>query len=150
MVSFFPELFRSRIFVSTVVAFLAANTLKIFSNWYKCRKIDVRVFFQNGGMPSSHTTTVTALTTAIYLETGVTPLFIATLLFSLIIISDAMGFRRAAGKQAEIINQIIEDIQKSKPFQTKKLYELLGHTPLQVFAGMILGVCISKIIYLFL
>lgn len=148
MARFFAELFSNKVMISVLVGFFTANTLKMLLYYIFHRKLNFKVFFQTGGMPSSHTTTVMALSTAVYFEAGISTLFIVTLLFSFIVITDAMGFRRAAGKQAEIINQIVDDISKSKPLKGNRLYELLGHTPKQVFIGAMLGILIAHIIYL--
>jgi acid phosphatase family membrane protein YuiD len=92
-------------------------------------------------MPSSHAASVAALTTSIGLVEGFrTSLFGASLFFSLIVMYDAAGLRRAAGRQAAILNRLIDEHFKHPEEGTQKLMELLGHTPLEVLVGALLGV----------
>jgi hypothetical protein len=108
--------------------------------------LDFRVFYKTGGMPSSHAATVVSLATSIYLKEGVTALFVSTLIFGLVIMSDAMGIRQSAGKQAQVLNEIMEDIRLKK-FKVNRLYEILGHTPRQVLAGSLLGIIVAHAIH---
>ena len=140
-------LFENKIIISTFFSFFIASLLKIFTNYFKTKKWNISLFFKSGHMPSSHTATVIALTASLYHETGISNLFIVTLVFTSIVIYDAVGLRRAAGKQAEIINKIVEDFQLKK-FKKERLYEFLGHTPVEVIAGAILALIITNIIYL--
>lgn len=92
-------------------------------------------------MPSSHAASVAALSTSVGLSEGFrSALFGATLFFSLIVMYDAAGLRRAAGKQAAILNRLIEEHFRHPEEKAQKLIELLGHTPLEVLVGAILGV----------
>ena len=111
------------------------------------RKIDFSRMMGSGGMPSSHSALVTSMATAIGILEGFdSSIFALSLGIAAIVMYDASGVRLAVGKQAKILNEILEDIQKHK-FETEKLKELVGHTPLQVFAGAILGIFIA-VIYL--
>lgn len=106
------------------------------------RKIDFKVFTTTGGMPSSHSAGVVALTTSVGLIEGFSSIsFAISLGFSLVVIQDAQGLRRAAGKTAATLNRLvgewIEKNEQSKPYEVLK--ELLGHTPFEVLVGMILG-----------
>ena len=102
---------------------------------------NLRRFVETGGMPSSHAASVAALSTMVALNEGVrSPLFGVTLYFSLIVMYDAAGLRRAAGRQAAILNRLIEEHWKRPEAGTQKLMELLGHTPLEVLVGAVLGV----------
>jgi acid phosphatase family membrane protein YuiD len=96
-------------------------------------------------MPSAHSALVTALACGIGQTLGwSSPIFAATSIFSIIVMYDAAGVRQAAGKQAKVLNQIIDELFQEKPeFREDRLKELLGHTPFQVIAGSILGVMIS-------
>ncbi|GJP44406.1 hypothetical protein CLOM_g3785 [Closterium sp. NIES-68] len=101
----------------------------------------------SGGMPSSHTALCVAVTTSVALLHGVGgPLFPVCLAFSLIIMYDATNVRYHAGVQAEVLNVVVEEMLEGHPISEKKLKELLGHTPLQVVGGFILGV-VTAIIY---
>lgn len=104
-------------------------------------KVNLRRFVETGGMPSSHSAAVAALSTAVGLQEGFTSaLFGVTLYFSLIVMYDAAGLRRAAGKQATVLNRLIERHFQHPEGDTQKLMELLGHTPFEVFVGASLGV----------
>lgn len=149
MGSFFADFFTNRILWSVFLSYFTAGLIKIFFNYLGQEKIDFGMFFKTGGMPSSHTASVTAMTTSVYLLEGVSNLFIISLIVSVVIISDAVGIRRAAGKQAQVLNTIVEEITYFRKFRTKRLYELLGHTPRQVLAGLILGFIIARFVFLF-
>jgi len=102
---------------------------------------NLRRFVETGGMPSSHSASVAALSTAVGLQEGFTSLlFGVTLYFSLIVMYDAAGLRRNAGRQAAVLNRLIESHFKQPETDTQKLMELLGHTPFEVFIGAALGV----------
>jgi acid phosphatase family membrane protein YuiD len=105
------------------------------------RRWNLRRFVGTGGMPSSHAATVSALSTAVGLKEGFgTTLFGVTLYFSLIVMYDAAGLRQAAGRQAAILNRLIDEHFEHPEKNTHRLMELLGHTPLEVLVGAILGV----------
>ncbi|KAL8062898.1 hypothetical protein ABFX02_02G176600 [Erythranthe guttata] len=131
-------------FVSGLCAWAVAQSTKIFLNFYVERKWDFRVIFASGGMPSSHSALCTALTTSVAICHGVADsLFPVCLGFSLIVMYDAIGVRRHAGMQAEVLNLIVEDLFQGHPISKRKLKELLGHTPSQVFVGALLGIVIA-------
>ncbi len=143
------ELFANKIIQSVIFAYLSASIIKILLKYIAYDELDFMMFFRTGGMPSSHTASVTAMTTAIYFTEGTSNLFVLSLIVSMIIISDAVGVRRAAGKQAQIINKMVHDYKYFKKFKTKRLYELLGHTPKQVLMGLILGILVARMVFLF-
>ncbi|GAY45721.1 hypothetical protein WN943_017520 [Citrus x changshan-huyou] len=127
-------------FVSGLFAWMIAQSTKVFLNFFVERKWDLRLLFASGGMPSSHSALCTALTTSVALCHGVADsLFPVCLGFSLIVMYDAIGVRRHAGMQAEVLNMIVEDLFQGHPISQRKLKELLGHTPSQVFAGAMLA-----------
>ena len=108
--------------------------------YFKTGRWNLRRFVETGGMPSSHAASVAALSTAVGLEEGFrSPLFSATLFFSLIVMYDAAGLRRAAGRQAAVLNRLIDEHFKHPEKGTQKLMELLGHTPLEVLVGALIG-----------
>ncbi len=116
--------------------------------WYRHHKINFRLFVGTGGMPSSHSAFVSSLATAIGLEAGWTaPVFMLSVGMALVIMSDAAGVRRSAGQQAQILNEIMDDLYKSKPVPHTRLKELLGHTPVQVFVGAFLGIATAFLFY---
>jgi acid phosphatase family membrane protein YuiD len=107
------------------------------------RKLNLKRMVGSGGMPSSHSALVCSLTTIVGVRNGVeSPLFAISLIFAAIVMYDAAGVRRAAGKQARILNQIIMSEGKKINIQ-EKLIELIGHTPLEVIVGGIVGVIVS-------
>ncbi len=120
---------------------LTVQGYKGFSTWARSGRLNLRRFVETGGMPSSHSASVAALSMAIGLQEGFTSaLFGVTLYFSLIVMYDAAGLRRAAGKQAMVLNRLIETHFRSPHDDTQKLMELLGHTPFEVLIGGLIGV----------
>jgi uncharacterized protein len=113
---------------------------KVVSEYAHTRRLNLRRFFSTGGMPSSHAASVAALSTAVGMEEGFrSALFGATLFFSLIVMYDAAGLRRAAGRHAAVLNRLIDEHFKNPEEGAQKLIELLGHTPLEVLVGALLG-----------
>ena len=127
---------------------LIVQGYKGFIAFFRTRRWNMRRFVETGGMPSSHSASVAALSTSVGLWHGFdTVLFSVTLYFSLIVMYDAAGLRRAAGRQAEVLNTLIERHFQQPERETQKLMELLGHTPLEVLVGAILGVGSSFLWY---
>ncbi len=128
--------------VSAFIAWFAAQAIKFFFEIVQNKKINLSKLISSGGMPSSHSSSVCALTTAIGMQSGViSQMFAISFVFSIIVMYDAMGVRRETGKQAEIINKLIADILDYKPqYFQQNLKELIGHTPFQVLCGAILGI----------
>ena len=149
MGSFFPSLFTNHILISVILSYIVASLIKIFFHYIATEELDFMVFFRTGGMPSSHTASVTAMTSSVYFLEGFSNLFVVCIIISSIIISDAVGIRRAAGKQAQVINKMVDEFRYFKKFRTRRLYELLGHTPKQVFGGFIVGLIVTWFIFLF-
>lgn len=129
--------------LSIVVAYLIANISKLIQNYRHSKNIEWKTFFQNGGMPSSHTATVIAMTTGLYLETGLSYFVVMSVLFSLIIMNDATKVRWTAGEEAKIINEMMS----KENISHRKLSERLGHTPLEVAIGFVLGVLVALVVY---
>ena len=121
---------------------------KVLTFLLREKKINVRRFVETGGMPSSHAASVCALSTCVGLREGIgSVLFQVVLFFSLIVMYDAAGLRRAAGRQATLLNRILhEHIQLPGP-PHERLRELLGHTPIGVLVGAVIGVLFSLAIY---
>lgn len=126
--------------MAALTAMGVAQTLKIFYYYFKDGEWIVQHLFETGGMPSGHSATVTALTVGIGMTHGITtPVFAAAAVFSIIIMYDAAGVRRATGKQALILNRIVEDIYATGKIREEKLRELVGHSPFEIFVGVLLG-----------
>jgi acid phosphatase family membrane protein YuiD len=140
------EILSNHIFQSVILSYCISGLLKIFFNYLGTNRIELKMLFRTGGMPSSHTASVTAMTTSIFLLENVSNLFIVSLIMSIVVISDAIGVRRAAGKQARILNDLIDEFQFHGKLKTNKLYELLGHTPKQVFGGILLGFFLALLV----
>jgi acid phosphatase family membrane protein YuiD len=135
------EFFANRVFQATLVVWVGAQVLKFVIELFYRRRVNFRLLTTAGGIPSSHSAAVSALATAIAVREGVSSsLFVLSLLFAVVTMYDAAGVRRAASIQAHILNQIIEELFKGHPISENKLRELLGHTPVEVFAGMVLGI----------
>ncbi|KAK1699485.1 hypothetical protein QYE76_016182 [Lolium multiflorum] len=131
-------------FVSGMLAFAAAQAAKVVLTSVVERRWSPRMLCSSGGMPSSHSALCTALTASVALCHGVRDaLFPVCLGFSLIVMYDATGVRRHAGMQAQVLNKIVEDLFQGHPISERKLKELLGHTPSQVFAGAFLGILVA-------
>lgn len=134
-------------FVAAALSVFVAQMLKPFINAILEREFDWRLLVSTGGMPSSHTAGVIALTTSIALTVGVgTVYFAISFTFASIVIHDAMGIRRAAGKQAEVINEwsrLLSDIHREGPFNPENLKTMLGHSFSQVLSGALLGLIIG-------
>ncbi|KAM7252067.1 hypothetical protein ACFE04_023950 [Oxalis oulophora] len=132
-------------FLSAFLAFTLAQFLKLFTTRYKEKKWDPKRLIGSGGMPSSHSSTVTALATAIAFEQGIGgPAFAVALVFASVVMYDATGVRLHAGRQAELLNQIVCELPPEHPVASvKPLRDSLGHTPIQVLAGAVLGCIVA-------
>lgn len=121
--------------ITKFIIFLAEN-----------KKLNFRRLVETGGMPSAHSASVAALSTGVWLkEGGPSSLFAVVLVFSLIVIYEAAGLRRAAGQQAETLNKIVERLYRGEKITGMKLQEFLGHTPLEVFMGILLGITFALV-----
>lgn len=137
-----------KILYVTSLAWAVAQGLKVLIYYVRNRKFNFRLFVGTGGMPSSHSAYVCSLATALGIETGWdSPVFLLSVGMAIVIMTDAAGVRRAAGQQAKILNEIMEDLNRSKPVPQQRLKELLGHTPVQVIVGAFLGIAIAAVFY---
>lgn len=137
----------NHVLLVATIACLIAQTAKLIIELAKNRKFNFRVLVETGGMPSAHSALVTALASGIGQSVGwnSTEFALATI-FAIIVMYDAAGVRQAAGQQARILNQIVEEFfQEDHEFNEARLKELLGHTPFQVIVGALLGMCVSWI-----
>lgn len=130
--------------MSAIMGWFFAQVIKIFTNLFVKKKLDIRMMFANGGMPSSHSATVLALTTAAAIACGIgSAEFAISAILSVIVMNDAFGVRWEASKQAQIINKMIIELFSTKDAFDIKLKEIIGHTPFQVFMGALLGFVIA-------
>ncbi|NPB04566.1 MAG: divergent PAP2 family protein [Thermotogae bacterium] len=132
-----------------ILSSVIAQLLKFLATLVKTRRADLSRLVGTGGMPSAHSASVVALSTMIGLSEGFSsPLFGAVAFFSLIIMYDAAGVRKAAGEQAKVLNVILDEFLKGHPISDTELKELLGHTPKEVLAGALMGMIIGVLIHL--
>jgi len=111
------------------------------------RRLNLRVLAVTGGMPSSHSAIVMGLTTAVGKYAGLgSAAFAIALIFTFVVMYDAAGLRRAAGRQAEVLNRLVEDLVHMRGVQEARLRELLGHTPMEVLAGAAIGLAVGLIL----
>lgn len=144
--TYFSGLFSNKIFSVAIVSWFIAQLIKVVLTLLLTNKFDLNRFVGSGGMPSSHTSFVMALSTAIGLEYGWdSNIYAFALTFALVVMYDASGVRRSVGKQATILNTIIEDLYKHKHVGESKLKELVGHTPFEVIVGALLGILVANI-----
>lgn len=136
-----------QILITSLVAGMTAQTSKLFIKSNRL-KFNWRSISSYSGMPSSHAAFVVSLTTIVGLTQGfASPLFAVSLIFSLLVIRDALGIRRYLGQHGEIINTLIKDLKEDRMLDEvyPKLLEKIGHTPTQIIAGTLIGIFISLI-----
>ncbi|MDK2866147.1 MAG: uncharacterized protein PWP51_2812 [Clostridiales bacterium] len=132
---------------AAVLAWLIAQTVKVLITLLIEKEFKFERFHGSGGMPSSHTATIVAASTAIGLTLGwETPMFALSMIMAFIVMYDASGVRRSVGKQAKLLNDIIEDLFEHKQLQEQRLKELVGHKPTEVVVGAVLGVIIANLV----
>ena len=129
-----------------LLAWAIAQILKVVLTSAQERRLNLRVLAETGGMPSSHAAIVMGLTAAVGRLNGLTSApFAIALIFSIVVMYDAQGVRRAAGRQAAVLNRLVEDLVSLRQFKDDRLRELLGHTPLEVLVGAALGIAVGLI-----
>src|SRR5215470_13908836 len=137
-------LLTNRILLAAVIAWAVAQVSKTVFELIQQRKLILSRLVSSGGMPSSHTALVTGLATATGRVMGVgSATFAIAVVLAGIVMYDAAGVRRAVSIQARILNQMIDEAFQGQPFAEKRLRELIGHTPIQVFVGALLGIAIG-------
>jgi len=144
---YLEQFLNNKVFFVVLFAWVFSCVLKGFLVWFRDRKLDLTRFMGPGGMPSSHSTLVTSLATCVGVKAGFdSPMFVMCCAFALVVMYDASGVRRAAGQQARMINMSIEAWSEKEALEKQnRLKELLGHTPLEVFAGAFLGILIAVV-----
>jgi len=138
------QLITNRIMIASLIAWLLAQFLKVPIQYLFHRTFDWSLWFNTGGMPSSHSALVTAVMLATGLYAGFnTPIFAVALALMMVVVYDAAGVRRQAGMHAERINMIINELFSGQPISEENLKEVLGHTPVEVIGGVFLGLVVS-------
>lgn len=146
MSDFFIQVFKNKIFMTTVVAWFIAQSIKVSLGVIRQKRFDFRWLIGTGGMPSSHVAGASCLAAAIGLQYGFdNVLFALAASFALVVMFDAQGVRRTAGRQARVLNKLMDDIYWRGKISEGQLKELVGHTPIEVLAGFLLGVLIALI-----
>jgi len=144
---FFKEIANNRVLWTSLSAWFIAQLLKGIFYFFKEKRINFRRFVGAGGMPSSHSALVASLATATGMNTGWNSIFTAfAVVLGGIVMYDASGVRLAAGRQAAVLNKIVDEIFEEGEFHQERLKELLGHTPIEVIAGALLGIGIALLL----
>ncbi|RKY37564.1 MAG: divergent PAP2 family protein [Candidatus Omnitrophota bacterium] len=148
--NFWTDIITNRILIASFFSWGGAQCIKIFSGLLRKERFNFKWIMVTGGMPSAHSASVSSLAASTGMVNGFgSVIFAVTAVFSLIIMFDAQGLRRMAGLQAEALNRLIEDIYSNTGMQQQHLREVLGHTPVEVLMGAILGIFIAIIVVTF-
>lgn len=139
------DLFENHVIVVTMVSWLLAQSIKLIIDKIRFREVDFTRIVGAGGMPSSHSAFVTSLATSIAFQNGLNSTeFALAFSFAAVVMYDAAGVRRSAGKQAVVLNKIVHDLySKEHTIKKERLKELIGHSPVEVFAGAVLGILVA-------
>lgn len=152
IMSFFTNLSQNKIFAAAAIGWLVAQVLKTIIHLILSKEFVAERLVGSGGMPSSHSATVCALAAATYFEYGTASFeFAMAAIFAIVVMYDARGVRRETGIQAKLLNDIIkifEDMGRKEISAYDRLKEFVGHTPIQVLMGALLGIFIACLMYL--
>lgn len=144
----FCDLINNRVLVAAVLAWFIGQFLKFPLEYLLNKQWNWGIILSAGGLPSSHSALVTAVTLSIGLQEGFnSPLFALAAAVGMIVIYDAAGVRRQAGIHAERINEIMKTFFEQRQFPEDELKEVLGHTPFEVISGILLGILISLLLH---
>jgi uncharacterized protein len=147
MPAFLSELFSNRVLVAAFTAWGIAQVVKVPLEYLLYREWDWSLLISSGGMPSSHSALVIGASVAIGLQEGfASPLFALAWVIAVIVIYDAIGVRRQAGDHARVLNLMIDELLTGHPLAERELKEVLGHTPREVIAGVVLGVVVAYLV----
>ena len=141
------DILRNQCLWAPFFAWLIAQFAKMLCGFYKTRHLDFKYLTSTGGVPSAHSAMVCGLATSVGLKVGFnSPMFAFSLAFAMLTMFDAATVRRAAGRQARLLKEMMDELFKEHHFSEQKLVELLGHTRLEVFMGMAIGVLVGIIV----
>jgi hypothetical protein len=133
--------------VVPVILWLCIQAFKVIVDLIMTKKFNFKRILGAGGMPSAHSAVVSSVSTLIGKNVGFdTPIFALSFIMACVVMYDAAGVRRAAGKQAQLLNKIINTPGMSNIQVQEKLVEVLGHTPIQVFIGAVIGIAVGLIV----
>ena len=134
-------------FVAVFLSWFAAQMIKVMRGMMRYKRFQIRWIFDTGGMPSSHSSTTSSLATVVGLHYGWNTVpFLMALVFCIITMLDAAGVRRSVGRQARVLNRILDEFKEHGDVVEDHVRELLGHTPIEVLAGAILGILLTLLI----
>ena len=140
------DLFNNNVLMAAAIAWAIAQAVKVPLEYLRTHRWNWALLFRAGGMPSSHSALVTGVAHGIGLHYGFdTPSFAIAAALAIIVVYDATGIRRQAGKHAALINAMLRDLAGGHPLEEEQLREVLGHTPLEAMAGMLLGLAIAQL-----
>jgi len=140
----FIQIGKNKIFMITLAAWLIAQAIKVIIGVIRQRRFDFRWLVGTGGMPSSHASGASCLAMSLGLEYGFDTVYFALAAsFAIVVMFDAQGVRRSTGKQARILNKVMDDIYWQGRISEGRLRELVGHTPVEVLVGAILGISVA-------
>lgn len=143
---YIEQMLSNKLIAVSILSWAIAQTIKIIIDCWENKTLNVFLLVSSGGMPSSHSAFVVSLAASVGFGYGFdSVLFAICFVMSMIVMYDAAGVRRAAGKQAKVLNILVGNAEKHGLKIDEKLKELLGHSPLEVFAGAILGMSIAFI-----
>ena len=148
MEGFWEGIYRNKALWAIAVSALTAQGLKIVWGVVREKKFNFYWLLGTGGMPSAHSAAVISLVICMSKELGsASPLFALSIIFALITMFDAQTWRRSIGAQAKILNQMIDDLHEKRRIEESRLRELVGHTPIEVFMGSLVGLIVTLIFY---
>jgi len=134
--------------LASLISGLLAQFLKVLIGFRQTRRFRIERLMDTGGMPSSHTALVTTLTIGVAIYSGIdSAVFSIVLIFSMYIIFEAAGLRQEVGKQARVLNELIDDLLETHHFNTARLKELVGHTWGEVSVGFLVGLLVALVAY---
>jgi len=143
----FEQLITNKYVYIPFLLWFSIQVFKVIWDLVETKKFNFKRIMGAGGMPSSHSAVVTSLATLVGRSEGFeTPIFAMSLIFAFVVMYDAAGIRRAAGKQATMLNKLVETPGLSGIEVSERLVEVLGHTPTQVFVGALIGIVVGAIV----
>lgn len=149
MDNFWKEIFANQVLWITLLSWAIAQGIKIIIGLAQGKKFNFYWILRTGGLPSAHSAAVVALAMALGQELGFnSPFFALSAIFALVTMFDAQTWRRSIGVQARILNKIMNDFHEGRKLKEKQMRELVGHTPVEIFVGGLIGVIVAVVFYI--
>jgi uncharacterized protein len=146
---FIKELFNNQALIGALIGWTIAQTVKVPLEYLRTKRWNWVLLFRTGGMPSSHAALVAGVAHGIGLRDGFdSTVFAIAAVLAIVVIYDATGIRRQAGKHASLINAMIQDLASGHPLKQELLREVLGHTPLEALGGLLLGLASAQLTWM--